>query len=274
MNEKQNPQNQTAPAKPVKMQVARPLKVPTLRSGNDAEAAEQLSHLFDGAHNGMRKIIALGVFAWELKVGQLKHGQFGAWLAAHCPNLSEIHSTTQKPVSSRALRGYMDLTKNVLESAGYATIGKFLGSAARLANDANLGHGQFLLTEAKNVPEKLMPIRDKIFEIVDGKTQKQLFVEFKQANEDDDGSGDRHKKRGRLKGSTGLTKEMREKAAQRQEEARIAELEETTKETAKFLLENADAKNFGAIDPKILAKLCEAMETAQGFAKRLETSRK
>jgi hypothetical protein len=245
--------------------------IPKLRSGNDADAAEQLSSLFDDAHNGMRKIIAFGIFAWELKQGQLKHGQFGAWLAAHCPKLATAHSTTGKPMASRALNGYMDLTRNVLESAGY-TIQKYLGTAGKLAADANLSHGRFLLIEDKKVPENLKTVRDKIFEIVDGKSQKQLFVEFKQADEDETDSA--KPKRGRLKGSAGLTKEMRERAAEREEAARIAELEEQTKETTKFLLENSDAKNFGTLDSKVLAKLSDALETAQGFIKRLEDSRK
>jgi hypothetical protein len=246
--------------------------IPKLRSGNDAEAADQLTHLFDDAQNGMRKIIVLGLFAWEIKQGQLKHGQFGAWLAAHCPKLATIDSATGKPKTSRALNGYMGLTKNVLESAGFATIQKYLGTAGKSANDADLGHGQFLLIEEKNVPDKLKSVRDKIFEIVDGKSQRQLFAEFKQPDEDSDDSPT--PKRGQLKGSKGLTKEMRERAAQREEAARIAELEEATKDTTKFLLENSDIRGFAAIDPKILAKLTEAMETAQGFIRRLEDSRK
>lgn len=264
MNEIPNPKT---PAPNLKVAI-----VPKLRSGNDAEAADQLTHLFDDAQNGMRKIIALGLFAWEIKQGQLKHGQFGAWLAAHCPKLATVDSGSGKPKTSRALNGYMDLTKNVLESAGFPTIQKYLGTAGKSANDADLGHGQYLLIADSKVPEKLKSVREKIFEIVDGKTQKQLFVEFKQAEEDESGSA--KPKRGQLKGSKGLTKEMRERAAQREEAARIAELEEQTKETTDFLLENSDAKNFGAIDPKTLAKLAEAMETAQGFIKRLEDSRK
>ena len=246
--------------------------VPKLRSGNDAEVAEQLTHLFDEAQNGMRKIVALGLFAWEVKQGRLKHGQFGPWLAAHCPKLATVDSATGKPKTSRALNGYMGLTKNVLESAGFATIQKYLGTAGKSANDADLGHGQFLLIEDTKVPEKLKAVREKIFEIVDGKTQKQLFVEFKQAEEDE--SDNPKPKRGQLKGSKGLTKEMRERAAQREEAARITELEVETGDVTKFLLENSDVKNFGAIDPKVLAKLAEAMETAQGFIKRLEDSRK
>jgi phosphoribosylcarboxyaminoimidazole (NCAIR) mutase len=246
--------------------------IPKLKSGNDAEAGEKLTSLFDDAHNGMRKIIAFGLFAWELKEGQLKHGQFGAWLSAHCPKLATADSVTGKPRPSRALSGYMDLAKNVLESAGIATITKYLGTAGKCANAAHLGYGQFLLAEDKKVPDSIKPLRDKIFEIVDGKTQKQLFTEFKQAEDDEEGNA--KPKRGQLKGSKGLTKEQRERAALRAEQQRIEELEETIGETAAFLMENSDAKNFGQINSRVLGKLLKAMETATGFIHRTEESRK
>lgn len=246
--------------------------VPNLKSGNDAESAAHLIKLYDDAQNGMRRIIALGLFAWELKETQLKHGQLGAWLAAHCPTLATSDSVTGKPRASRALSGYMDLTRNVLESVGFKTIGKYLGTIGKCASNAHLGQGQFLLIEDKKVPDELKPTRDKIFEIVDGKTQKQLFTEFKQAEEDDDGNA--RPKRGQLKGSKGLTKEQRERAAARAEEQRIEEIQEQATETTGWLLENADAKNLGLIDEKILRKLRDAAETVAGFINRLEDSRK
>jgi hypothetical protein len=246
--------------------------VPKLKSGDDAAIAAQLTEKFNQAQNGMRRIIALGLFAWEIKETQLKHGQWGHWLAAHAPDLCRPDSLTGKPKASGALTNYMDLTRGVLENVGFKTVGKYLGAAAKFPRDGNLSHGDFLLIEDKNVPADVKPIREKIFDLVDGKTQKQLFLEFKQAEEDETGAAKPH--RGQLKGSKGLTKEMRERAAERQEAARIGELEEDTKATVKFLLENSDAKNFGVLDPKTLAKLSEALETAQAFIKRLAESRK
>ena len=73
------------------VEVLKPVKVAlnaTLKGGNDALAAKQLNKLFTEAQNGMRRVIALGLFAWEIKEGQLKHGEFGAWLAEHCPKLA------------------------------------------------------------------------------------------------------------------------------------------------------------------------------------------
>jgi hypothetical protein len=250
---------------------AKPLVVPKLKSGDDAAVAKELVSRYAEAQTGMRRIIALGLFAWEIKETQLKHGEWGPWLAANTPELSRNDAGTGRPKASAALTNYMSLTRGVLEKSGLPTINKYLATIAKFPRDGNLNHGQFLLIADKKVPDVIKPLRDKICALVDGKTQNQLFLEFKQADDDDEGA---RAKRGRLKGSSGLTKEQRERAAQRAEEQRIVELEEDTRETTGFLLENSDAKNFGAINEKILLKLDAAMETARGYIKQLLQSRK
>jgi hypothetical protein len=264
----------TSPKKAAKLEVLPPVKVAlnaTLKTGNDAATAKQLNKLFAEAQNGMRRIVALGLFAWEVKETQLKHGEFGKWLLQHCPKLATVEESTGKVLASRALRGYMELTKGVLESCGVASIEKYLGSAAKFAHDANLKPGQFLLLADKKVPDDLKPLREKIFELVDGKTQRALFMEFKQSNDDDDQP---KPKVGRSKGSSGLTKEMRELAAQHEEEERLNNLEQETKDTTDWLLKHADAKNLGMMDSKLLAKLQAANQTVSGFITRLLESRK
>ena len=258
--------------KPLEVEVLPPAKCAFnahLKGGDDAVTAKQLNKLFNEAQNGMRRVIALGLFAWQVKETQLKHGEFGAWLAQHCPKLATIDSVTSKPRASRALSGYMELTKNVLEGVGFPTIEKYLDEAAKFSGNKSLNHGGFLLIADKKVPEAVKPLREKICQLVDGKTQRQLFLEFKQADEDE-----AKPKRGRLKGSTGLTKEMREKAALRAEQERLNELEETITEQNDWLLEIADAKNLGAMDSKLLKKFVDAADTASGFAKRTLESRK
>lgn len=242
---------------PVKCAIAAHLK-----SGDDAAAAKQLNKLFTEAQNGMRRVVALGLFAWEIKEGQLKHGEFGAWLGAHCPQLTTIDPITEKPVASRALRGYMELTKNVLESCGCPTIEKYLATVAKLANDANLKPGQFLLIADKKVPETLAPMREKIFSLVDGKTQRALFMEFKQTDDDE------KPKRGRLKGQGGATKEQRANAAELEAQERITEKKLRAEEIANWLIEMSDDAGLGEIagTPE-LAALDKAMETARGYIK-------
>ena len=263
--------NTTSPKTTAALEVLPPAKMAfnaILKTGDDAATAKQLNKLFTEAQNGMRRVIALGLFAWQVKETQLKHGEFGAWLATHCPKLATLDAMG-KPHASRALRGYMELTKNVLEGVGFSTIEKYLDEAAKFSGNKSLNHGGFLLIADKKVPESVKPLREKICQLVDGKTQRQLFLEFKQADEDDN-----KPKRGRLKGSSGLTKEMREKAAARAEQERINELEETVTERIDWLLEIADAKNLGAMESKLIKKFCDAADTASGFGKRTLESRK
>ncbi len=253
--------------------VLTPVKVAfnaTLKGGNDAVTAKHLTKLFKEAQTGMRRVIALGLFAWELKERQLKHGEFGKWLATHCPQLATIEEGTGKSLASRALRGYMELTKNVLEGVGFTTIEKYLDEAEKFSGQKNLSHGGFLLIADKKVPEAVKPLREKICQLVDGKTQRQLFLEFKQADDDDENP---KPKRGALKGSKGLTKEMRAKAAEREEQERLNELEEAITENITWLLEIADAKSLGMMDSKLIKKFCEAADTASGFGKRTLASR-
>ena len=248
-----------------------PSVIPKLKSGDDSIAAKTLIKLYTDAQNGMRKIVALGLSAWEIKERQLKHGEWGPWLAANAPALARADVVTGKPKAASALTNYMDLTKGILESVGYSSVGKYLDDAAKFPNVGICGGGKFLLIADKKVPAAFKPLREKIFALVDGKTQRQLFLEFKQA--EDDGES-RKVKRGQLPGSKGLTKEMREKAAQRAEQERLNELEEEIIGLNARLLEIADAKNLGAMDSKLIKQFCDAADTASGFGKRVVQSRR
>lgn len=255
-------------SKSKKLEVLAPVKTANnavLKGGGDAAAAKQLNKLYTDAQNGMRRVIALGLFAWELKETKLKHSEFGAWLAAHCPKLATAHTVTGRPEASRALRGYMDLTKSVLESVGYSTIEKFQNTIGKCANDAHLGGGKMLLIADKKVPEDLREVRNKIFDLVDGKTQRSLFLEFKQADEDS------HKpKKGRLKGQGGASAEQRAAHAAAEEEARLAGIEISAGENAAWLLENSDDKNLGLIrGTENFKKLHEAVQVAAAYLNRL-----
>ena len=238
-----------------------------LKTGNDAAIAKQLNKLFADAQTGMRKIVALGLFAWEVKETQLKHGEFGAWLAQHCPKLATIDANG-KPHSSRALRGYMDLTKNVLEAVGFPTIEKYLAEAAKFGDVKSLKHGGFLLIADKKVPEEVKPLREKICELVDGKTQRSLFSEFKQA--DDDAS---EPKRGRLPNCKGTTKEQRLAAEQREEQARIEALGMEAEEQTTWALEKADDHNLGTQDDKTLIALRDAWQNGAAYINQVLAGR-
>jgi hypothetical protein len=245
---------------------------PVLKCGDDAANAKQLTKLYGDAQNGMRRVVALGLFAWELKELQLKHGEFGPWLAKHCPKLAAVDSVTGKARPSRAISGYMALTKNVLESSGFATISKYLSHISNVQTMHICHGGKFLLLPDKKIPADVKPLHEKICSLIDGKTQRQLFLEFKQAEEDDDGEA--KVKRGRLKGKGGASKEQRADAKARAEQERIEDLELTTDETTKWLYEFADDKNGGRIDPAKFNKFAEAVQCAHDFCKRVQQARK
>lgn len=220
-------------------------KVPKLRHGDDEARAAELEQYIDDAEGGLRSILKAGFFL-ECLAADLKHGQLGPWVNAHCKK------------SWRTIQRWKEIS---------GSLGDKLGISLKKRLQYKL-HEVLALPPAK-VPDDVKPIREKIDAEIEGKSANQLFLELKQVDEDDPSKP----KRGRLKGSSGLTKEQRERAAQRAEAARIEELEEQTGDTAKWLLENADAKNLGIVSDKSLRKLRDAAETALGFIKRVEATR-
>jgi len=240
-------------------------RTPRMKSGNDALTAHELTQLFVDAQAGLRKIIALGLFAWEIKEHELKHGEWGAWLAAHAPELARADSVSGKPKASSQLIGYMELTRSILEACGLKTIGSYLEAVAKFPNAGNLNRGQFLLLPDINVPAEARPLREKIFQLVDGKTQRQLFLEFKQSTAD----GSRPQ-RGRLKGSEGCPRHVRAEAANRDELERVTAKKLKAAEITAWLMEMSDDAGLGELrDTEELLRLDEAMETARGYIKHL-----
>lgn len=209
------------------------------------EAKQMLLENFERVHSlfqdATKRAVWMGMFLNHIKQRgkedkSIPHGQWRNWIATNVPNISNDTVAT-----------YMRLATSVCEK------------------------GKFQISEFPTFASngKLPP---KIQEIVEGKTQQQLFWEFKQADPDDLESP--KAKRGQLPGSKGLTKEQREKAAARAEEQRINELEETLCENVDWLHEIADAKNLGMMDSKLLKKFVDACDTASGFARRTLESRK
>jgi hypothetical protein len=241
----------------------KPAKLVELKDGTDAKTAQHLTRLFTDANNGMRRIVALGLFAWEVKETKLKHGEWGPWLAAHCPKLTTVDSDTKKVKPSRALQSYMDLTRSVLENVGFPTIEKYLATVAKCANDAHLGAGKFLLVADKKVPEDLRDVHQKICQLVDGKTQKALFSIFQQAEDDGETIKVKH---GRLKGQGGATKEQRANAEELESQEQITERKLKAVEIAEWLVVMADDQGLGQIKgtPE-LAQLDKAMRTARAY---------
>jgi hypothetical protein len=222
------------------------VKVPTLKHGNDAKAAKQLNKLIKDAESGVVRILKAGFFL-ECLAEDLPHGMLGPWVESHCNR------------EWRTVRRWKQVA---------AGVGDVLGITLKQRLEYKLH--EVLALPLKKVPAELLAVREKIDAEIAGKSYRQLFLELKQVDEENP----TQPKRGRLPGSSGLTKEMRELAAQREEEERLHTLAEETTATTEWLRDHADAKNLGMMDGKLLAKLQVACQTASGFIQRLMEARK
>lgn len=245
-------------------------KIPSLKSGNDAVAAKDLSHKFSEAQHGMRLVITCGLAAWEIKHG-LKHGQWGQWLANHAPDLCRPHSKTGFLQPTDALSSYMSTTASVLKTLGF-TIKKYFNHI-QIPGMSGICHGgEFLLLPDAKLPEAAKPLRDKICALIDGKTHRQLCMEFNQVEED--ATGAIKPKRGRLKGHGGASKEQRAAAQAAEERARLLEIELSAKDFAKWMDNVSDAHGIGSIADRAFETYCEKLESHWFFCRNLRTSRR
>lgn len=142
---------------------------PTLKSGRDSKAvAKQLDALISDAESGLRRIVTAGLFIIEI-TQDLPHGQFGPWIEAHLPHRSR-----------RTVFGWKALALNVMEACGL--------KVQQLHFSKPL-HEVIALPVAK-VPKDAQEVRAKMDELIEGKTYKQLFFEFKQAEEQTNEAGE------------------------------------------------------------------------------------
>lgn len=243
---------------------------PTLSDGHDAAYAKELRARYKDAQTGLRRVVNFGLLAWEIKETKLKHGQFGSWLAAHVPELTMQDSKSGKAKPSVTLNTYMHLTKGVLEGIGF-TVGKYLEHISNSQQLRICHGGKYLLAADKKLPEEARQLKEKICELIDGKTQKQLLLEFKQV-EDTEAEAIKAK-RGNLSGK-GCTKAARERAALVEEEARLTELTLSAEDTSKWLLENADHQRIGMLPDKTFSDLLTACETALAYMRPVAEARR
>lgn len=236
----------------------------------DHEAAlEKFDALHSGSQNALRRVIAFGLFCWELKELHLKHGQFGRWLAERRPHLARLDSKTGQPKASNALNSTMHITKGVLTAVGF-TVAQYLEKANSLQGGICHG-GEILLVADKDVPASAKALREKLCSVIDGKTKRQLTFEFAQIEEDEEGN--QVKKRGREKGCKGTTKEQRQAAREREEQERIDEIEISSGEYRKWMEKHGDAKGVGLISAGEFKKLRATVEWFHGVLEQLQKQR-
>lgn len=161
----------------------------------DAELADAMRYLYAEATSGMRKVIAFGLFVMNLQENHLKHGQLEVWCKNNVPDISRS-----------AIFLYKSLTKSVLEK-----IGMQVRDSLPLCDG-----GGIMLSDAESLDANRRELRDRICKLIEGKSMRQLMLEFKAG--EDDGNGELRPKVGRAKGEGGKRKltEM-EKAGQARE---------------------------------------------------------
>jgi hypothetical protein len=204
-----------------------------------AEAKKLLADNFAKIHSqfldSTKKAVWLGIFLNQIKLrgkedGSIPHGEFGPWFEKNMPD-----------VSYRQAQTFMLLARGVCEKGNFQ-IRDFRAFAA-----------------SGELPPQLL-------KLVEGKTQGQLLLDFKQTEEGAD--GELHVKKGRLKGQGGATKEQREKAKFADEAELVQALRERADEFSDWLMEYANDKAFGL--PAFLQsaenkKFQEALKYATGF---------
>lgn len=177
--------------------------------------ADRLDELNTQAQAARRVDVALGLYCYELKEIHLQHGMFGKWLAEHRPHLARKHAEGSWQASN-SLDAAMWMAKSALEVCGYQ-IGDYI---KLVQNQIPVMAGicdsaQLMLLPAAELPKEFKKLRDEIFDLVDGKSQRQLRAEFKQIEEG-------QVKVGRLKGAGGKRALSEpEKLANRQQRANL-----------------------------------------------------
>lgn len=142
---------------------------PALKSGRDSKAvADQLDALITDAESGLRRIVCVGLFILEVSQ-DLPHGQFGPWLETNLPHRSR-----------RTVFGWKALALNIMETCGLKVQQLHFSKPLH----------EVLALPAKEVPQDAQEVRNKIDDLIEGKTYRQLFFEFKQAEEQTDEDGE------------------------------------------------------------------------------------
>jgi hypothetical protein len=226
------------------------ISIPALLTGDDQAATEHFISLYHEAQNGLRRVVAFGLYAWFIKICCLKRSQFLPWADA----ISQQHG-----LSRRSIQRHMELTKSVLKACGVGQVKPLLlGWQTQMRQAWHISHcGEILLLPDAEVPKEVRPLREKICTIIDGKSAQQLFFQFKQTEEDEDGN--ERPKRGNLTGK-GNPKAQREAAKLRLSKAEVKALELKAKHTTRWILENCDAQRLGRIDNDVFDKLHEAVK--------------
>ena len=244
---------------------------PKLSAGDDSIAAQNLIRLYSQSPTDLRKIVALGLAAWEIKEARLKYGEWGLWLVVHAPDLVRLDSITGRPRAGNRLIAHMDLAKAVLARAGFSSIQKYLKEVAKFPNSGICDGGNFLLLRENEVPAEVLPLRRKICALVDGKTQRQLFCPAKPGAEENT----RVRRFIPSLGKYGvLTRQEHDLFRGVAEEGRLVDLGRDLGICRNWLNETINVSNLAMMSDELIFKFCDAVEAAAALGRRMLETRK
>jgi len=231
-------------------------KLPSLKCGNDKEAAATLQGLIADAQQGLRRIVTAGMYI-EWLVTNLKHGQLGPWIETYCPN-----------VTVRTVLNWRTTARNVCD---------WVGLKSETISEMPISADKLISLPDSDIPESLKPIRKKIDNLLsECKSAKglQLAFNFGFSQADvDESTGVVTNKRGNRSGK-GNPKETREAAKAMKIKADMENAQYESERITKWLLEMADHKHAGSwLTNAQLKDLATACDTFSAYVSRLNASR-
>jgi hypothetical protein len=206
---------------------------------DDCQAAQTLRRLAAESPADLRKTVALGLAAWELKELRLQHGEWGVWLADHVPTLCRPDSATGKPKAVTRLLQHMELAKNVLACAGFPSLEEYFATIAEL-NEPNVCAGaRYLLLPETQVPPAVRPLRRRLRTLLDGCLRPPTTED-----------------------------------AHLSEERRLIELQRELKRQTKWIAQQMNIESVALLPSGVIEQFCEAAEAAALLGRRVLETRK
>jgi hypothetical protein len=140
--------------------------VPSLKTLDNEKTAANLKALFQDAQEGVKRIAYFGFLALHVKTVELEHGQFLPWMAAYCPELSR-----------QTVASHIQLARTVLQAMAIRPW-KIRSNVKQL----DISHyGELLSIAEKDLNDAAKSSRQKMLEIIEGKSARQLLAKYKQA---------------------------------------------------------------------------------------------
>lgn len=218
------------------------------------ELIREFGEVNELSETARRRRLRLGfMFIFVKETGKadesIPHGTFGDWLEKNCPAI---------PRST--------VGDYITEANSVCDLLKWQKSEIR-----NFEPHRLLLAKDENLSGADKQRKAKLLKIADQEGHFRAVTQYKQVELKDDATVAR---RGRRPGEGGASKEQRATHNEKEEAARIEAMETEMTETAKFIMENADDKNFGQSSAGHQRKLITALETGLAYLKRLAEARK